>query len=866
MPAALLRAFLPLAEREEVLGDLAADYAERVERTGPGAARAWLWRQVLGSMPPLARRTWWRGWSGFEPAANQMRPGGPSMEGWIIDLRYAARRLLARPLYAILTVLTLALGVGGTAAIFSLVRGLIMEPLPYTRDSELAVFWNQFDWGEQEFLYLRPSFTGFSKVAAWRNEDVTLESRNTATQLLPGISSSVELFDVLGVAPALGRGFREGEDASGAEPVVILSDGLYRQLGGQPSLLNTTMKFDGVDRTIIGVMPKNFWFPDPSIRVWIPEPLSPSNNSGNYALVGRLAPGMTLGAMSAPLGQITARLDERYDYPAQWDKTKNAKLTPVREYLLGPLQPALLATAVAMGLILLIACANVAALMLGQMDGRTAELAVRTALGADRKRLAQQLVAEAVMVGTGAGAVAAILAALSFNLLVGALPLGAWTASAHLDWTLFGGAVLIALLSSLGIALVPAYALWRGDLGGSLARVRSTKAGGSRLEGALVVAEVALAVLLAAGSALLIRSVTRLYAIDPGIETKGLAVVDVAMSASSNADARKLILDQLLVELRQLPGVRHVSVTGKLPLRGNGNSAGITIQGQPDLPRTTTYFRIVGPDYFETMGIGIRSGRGFTSFDRADGEEIVVINKALAEKYFPGQDALGRYIGSGPEATEHIVGIVDDVAEGNLTDDAAPARYYVYQQSGWIAEGEAFVIRMNSEADAVAVLDGARRTIERVAPGVAVQEATTMSHVFARAVGPARQVMALLTLLTALALVLGSIGVYGVISHFVERRRRDWGICIALGLQPSRVVRQVVGRGAAIVAIGVAVGLVGVVLMTRLLTSFLFGVGATDPIALSAAAAALLLVGVVAAFIPAWRASRTDPIVVLRDQ
>ncbi|HKV08880.1 MAG TPA: ABC transporter permease, partial [Thermoanaerobaculia bacterium] len=358
--ATVLCALLPAAEREEVLCDLREEYAHRRDAEGRAAAFVWLWRQVLGSAPALLRRSWWRGWTGFEPAANRFLPGGPGMESWIMDLRYTVRRLIARPTYALLAVLTLALGVGGTAAILSIVRGLLFEPLPYAQEERIAVFWNIFDWSEAELLHLRPNWPGFERVAAYRNADVTLESGDGPAQVIPGISASAELFEVLGVHPALGRVFRPGDDGQGVEPVAVLSHELWQEMGGDPSILGRRIQLDGIARTVVGVAPRGFWFPNPTVRVWLPEPLDPTNQSGNYALVGRLAPGQDMAAMAPALDQITGALRERFTYPAQWDKTKNAALTPIREFLVGSLRPALLATLAAMAVILLIACANVA--------------------------------------------------------------------------------------------------------------------------------------------------------------------------------------------------------------------------------------------------------------------------------------------------------------------------------------------------------------------------------------------------------------------------------------------------------------------------------------------------------------------------
>lgn len=790
------------------------------------------------------------------------------MESWIMDLRYAGRRLRSRPTYALLAVLTLALGVGGTAAIFSIVRGLLIEPLPYRAESEIGVFYFDGSWNEQEFLGLRPDFPGFQLVAAHRPDDVTLEIPDAPTRLLAGIASSAELFNVLGTSPVVGRGFQPGDDLAGAEPVAVLSYGLWQELGGDRSVIGQPIRLDGVERTVVGIMPKGFWYPNPSVKVWFPAPMNPANRAGRYTLVGRVAPGVTLANIEPSLAQLTKILGERYTYSPQWDKTKDAAVTPVREYLTGSLRPALLATLTAMGVILLIACANVAALMLGQVDGRSAELAVRSALGADRRRLTQQLVAEALVVGVLAAITGALLATLGFKVLVGALPLGEWGANAAVDWTLFLAAIGLAIVAALLIAIIPAVALWRGDLRGALTRVRTSAGGGrgGRMEGGLVVAEVALAVLMAAGAGLLIRSVTKLYAIDPGVATEGVALVDVALGADLTGPIRRQRIRDITAELGAMPGVETAAAAQKIPLRGAGDNWGMAVEGQPELEQSTTAFRMVTPGYLEAMGMPLRDGRTFTEADRASAEPVVVVNQALVDKYFPGVPALGRNVSNGTGGWARVIGIVGNASEAKLTDDPVPARYILADHVSYTGEGQTFVIRTVRPGDATSILETARNTIRRVAPDVAIREATTMEHVFANAVGPARQIMTLLAILTGLALVLGAIGVYGVISHFVHRRRRDYGIRIALGLTPSKVIGQVVGRGAALVAIGVVIGIVAALASAKLLASLLYGVEATDPVALAGATAVLMLAGVLAAYIPAFRASRLDPATTLREQ
>jgi predicted permease len=871
---ALLRVLLPRAERDEVLVDLTAEYLEHAAAHGRVAARRWLWRQALHSAPALLGWSWWRGWTGFEPRANAYRSGGPLLKNWITDARYAARRLRARPVYTLVAVLTLGLGIGGTAAVFGIARPLMFESLPYAHADETGSFWMPGWWTEEEFLYLRGKFPGFSAVGAYRPGDVTLHRDDAPTRLIPGVTVTAELFDVLGARPLLGRGFQAGDDAQGTEPVAVISYGLWQELGGRPSIIGTRLTLDDTPHTIVGVMPRGFWFPDPAIRIWHTKPLDPEGRNGSYTLVGRVAPGGDVRHVGPQLQRLTTIIGERFQYEIGADKTLNATVTPLRDALVGSMRPALVATFAAMGLILLLACANVAALMLGQVEGRASELAVRSALGANRARLLQQLVIEALLLGVGAGMLGAVLAAAGFHLLAGALPIGAWAESAAFDWRMFVAALAIAIAAVLLVVLVPAVSLWRGDLRGALIRARTggIQGRGGRLERGLVVAEVALAMLIASGAALLVRSVANLYAIDPGVDTQGIAVVDVLSSTDMRSSQRWQTIDELTRELGSLPGVRSAAATMKLPLRGGGDSFGITIEGHPDAARTFTYFRIVTADYFRTMGIALRDGRTFDASDHPiTGDDstsgmAVVVNEAFVQKYFPGENPIGRRMGGGFNAPQRIVGVVSNVAEAALTDEPAPVRYYLAGQAPWFGTPAVFVLRATRPADAAAVLDAARRTVQRVAPELAVQSTTTMKRVMDAAVGPARQIMSLLTLLSALALVLGAVGIYGVISHFAARRQRDWAIRVALGLPGSRVVRHIVGQGAALVAVGIVLGAVGTAVLARLLASFLFGVSTVDPVAFAAASAMLLAIGVAAAFIPARRAGGVDPALVLREQ
>ncbi|HEX9943522.1 MAG TPA: ADOP family duplicated permease [Thermoanaerobaculia bacterium] len=868
LSAALFRALLPYAERDEVLADLATEHAHRAAARGRLVARLWLWRQLFGSLPALVRRSWWRGWTGFEPRASRMQPGGLVVESWIIDLRYSARRLARRPTYVLLAVLTLALGAGGTAAIFSVVRALLLTPLPIPRESEVGVLWSPGNWSETEFLHLRPRFPGFRRVAAYMPLDATLETAGEPLRLVRGVAASAELFDVLGTGALLGRTFQRGDDLPNAEPVAVLSHGLWRELGGDASIIGRRLNLGGIPRTVVGVMPRGFWFPSPAVRVWTAAPLSPENGAGNYALIGRIDATARLDHMEGPLGAIAAALGQRFEYSREWDKTRSPAITPLRESLVGNVRPSLLATLAAMVLILFMACVNVAALMLSQVSGRSTELAVRAALGAGRKRLNQQIVIESLLIGTLAGAAGALLAAAGFRVLVQSLPLGELAESARLDWTLFWAATLVALLAAAAIAVIPGLALWRGDLRGSMATARTAGIAGrgGRLEGGLVVAQIALAVLLAAGAGLLIRSVAKLRAIDPGVRAEPVAVLDATMPSQLSRDERRKAVLDLLPALQALPNVRAAAATTKLPLRGSGDSWGIAIEGKPELEDSTTYLRIVTHDYFQALGVPVRRGRGFLPTDRSTTEPVVVINEALAAKYFPGEDPLGRVLNTGFDRGERIIGVVGNVAEANLTDGPVPARYMLFDQVPMFWQQASFVLAATRPEEVPRLLQAARGILQREGRHLALERTVAMQSVVDEAVGAPRQVAGLLSLLAGLALLLGAVGVYGMISHFVSRRTRDYGIRIALGLTSGRVVSQVMGRGILLVGLGSAIGILAALLLTRLLSSLLYGVGAADPQALAGAVLALLAVGALAAFIPARRASRTDPALVLREQ
>jgi len=502
------------------------------------------------------------------------------------------------------------------------------------------------------------------------------------------------------------------------------------------------------------------------------------------------------------------------------------------------------------------------------LRGRSSELAVRLALGAGRRRLTQQLITESMLLALLSGIAGALAAVVGFKLLLAWLPLGELSGAAVADWRIFATALVIALVSALLIAMVPVFSLWRGDLRSALTSARSGGIGvqGGRLENSLVIAEVALAVLLAAGAAVLIRSVDKLHAIDPGVSTRGIAVLDISSSSDVPGEQRKQQLLDIVAALRTLPGVTASASTQVLPLHGRGHNFGINIESKPEIERNTTAYRMVTRDFFKVMGIRLLRGRTFDETDNATSEPVVVIDEALAKKYFPGEDALGQRIsfGMGP-GWARIIGVVSSVTHTGLTEEPGPGRYMLADQLPIAMEANTLVLRVAPGRNPASVLREAQLIVERTSQSVAVHEATTMENIFAVAMGPTWRVMQLMALLGALALTLGAVGVYGVVSHFVNRRRRDWMIRLALGMKPIAAIRQVVGRGTTLVAMGCVIGIIAALLLTRLLDSLLYQVDAADPAALIAAAITLIATGAIAALVPALRASRTNPAQVLRE-
>ncbi len=793
------------------------------------------------------------------------------------DLLFGWRQLRKNPAFTAVAALTLALGIGGTVALFSAVHGLMLRPLPFADEDRLVYFWSGGNWRGIEFDFVTEHVQAYDQLAAYssaaepfRNED--------ATSLLELSLTSAELFDVLGARPLLGRTFEPGEDRPGAEPVIVLSYGLWQQeLGGDPGVVGQRITLGGVPTTVIGVMPEGFYFPTPQHRAWRPLVLDPAtrNYQGNgyLRLIGRVKASVSPAQLEQDVGALATALGERFTYPEAWDKTKGAHVVPLREHLLGDVRPALLLLLGAVGLLLLLACANVTALILTRTTDRVSEMAVRAALGAGRGRLARQVLTESLLLGTVSGALAIAVAVGLFDLLVARLPLqSGFGETLSLDWPMFLGAPGLALAAGCAVAIVPIWNLLRGRLEGELTSHRSqggAARGTSRAQGALVVAEVLLAVMLVAGATLLIRTVTKLQDLDPGFDPTGVLAIELVASEQDMRDSElRAFYDELVQRAAALPGVRAAGLTNRLPIRDGGWQSNVTIESRPDLAaakRPNSLWRIATPDYFRAMGIAARQGRAFDATDRAGGLGVIVVSESFAARMWPGADPIGQRVQTGFEGSPEWLTVVGVVAETRMFSMLGENPMVMYRpQAQRVSAGVSNNLVLKTDLDPVQLVGPVRDLVRQLDSRVAFARVSTMEGVIAASIAEPLRLRFFLMLFAGLGLLLGSVGVYGVVSYSVSRRRGEFGIRMALGASPAAVLAAVVKKGMIPVVMGTLAGVAASLALSTLVAGFLFEIDPTDPASLGLAASVLLLAGIAAAFLPAYRAGRVSPLEALR--
>ena len=755
-------------------------------------------------------------------------------------------------------------------------KGCLLRPLPVRDEDALHVFWSDYDWRGAEFDFVKERATAFSGLAAYSTELFPLRTEVGSSTVVTAVSSA-ELFDVLGASPIQGRTFQRGEDRVGAESVVVVSWAMWHEeLGADPAVIGRRIIFNGQPTTVIGVMPRTFYFPTPEYRAWQPLRLDPASaeyqGNGWLVLVGRTKSGTTGPELAVNIETIAKALGERFTYPAAWDKTKGALTTPLRRYLLGDLKPALLLLLSAVSLLLAMACANVAALVLARTTDRTPELVLRTALGAGRGRLARQVVTESIVLSAVSGILGAGFAAALFDVLVASLPLkNGFGAAVSLDWTTFAVALVVALVVGLAVAAVPVRDLLLGRLGGVTGErgAHGLRGGTRRVHGWLVGGEVALAVLLAAGASLFIKSVARLYSVETGFDPHGVLVADLVTSPlEMEPSARRQFFRDVVERVSALPEVNAAGLIGRLPIRDNGWQGTVEIEGRPDLAgpnAPNSLFRPVTPGYFTAMDVAIRAGRPFDGSDRLGGMSVALVSEGFAKRAWPGLDPIGRRIRTGIAGDTSwitVVGVAEETRMVRMTGENPLTLYVPLEQLREPVEGLAMVVRSKQRPDLT--LPSIRRVTSELDRRVAVARTMSMDQVVAGALAEPLRLRFFLSLFAALALMLGTVGVYGVVSYSVARRRAEFGIRTALGAPPARVLREVVGRGMIPVAIGVTVGLVAAVTLSQLVARLLYGVAPTDGASLAWAGMVLLFAGVAASFAPALRASRVSPVEALR--
>ena len=804
------------------------------------------------------------------------------MHTLVQDLRYAIRTFRKSPAIAGVMVAVLALGIGANTAIFSLANALLLRPLPFPDADRLMVVWEDVSWigfprntpAPANYLDWKGQNQVFEDMAALQFFNFNLTGEEGEPERVTAIGVTASFFPVMGVKPLLGRPLGPEDDRPGAPHVAVLGHGLWeRRFAGDPKIVGRDIALNGEKYTVTGVMPSGFSFPNREVEVYAAIGLSPQRwaQRGSHYLevVGRLKSGVTVQRARGDMEAIARRL--AHDYP-----DSNARIgvvvSPLREEYVLTVRTGILVLLAAVGCVLLIACANVANLLLARATARRREIAVRAALGAGRWRVVRQLLTESMLLALAGGVAGIALARGSFTVMEKLVPAAMPdTAAVRLDWAALGFTVVVAALAGVLFGLAPAWGATRVDLNDALKQGgRTATGGGKRTRDWLVVGETALAVVLLTGAGLLIQTLARLRGVELGFRPEGVLTAVTLLPPANyvkNSD-RLAFANKVLDRMRALPGVTGAGYANALPLVMKGNTQGFWPEGHPR-PRVgevrDANYRKVTPEYFETMGIALQRGRCLRESDGDGAKMVAVINETMARQYWPDEDPLGRrFKFGGPDSDApwiEIVGIVAGVRQMGL--ELAPrAEVYVPMAQATTAAPNSLVIR--TKGDPIRLAAAVREQIRAVDPQQSVSKVRTMVDIVDEELGPRKLQMTLLGGLAGLALLLASVGIFGVLHFAVTQRFAEIGVRVALGAGPGDVARMVVGQGLRLAGIGVAIGVVGALAVTRLMSSMLFGVKASDPLAFAGAAAVLLAVAAVASWAPARRASRVDPVVALR--
>jgi putative ABC transport system permease protein len=816
----------------------------------------------------------------------------------ITDLKFALRMLAKAPGFAATAILTLAIGIGANTAIFSVVNAVLLKPLPYPNPDQLVAIGSQ-DTRERptdlkslsvpDFRDFREQARSFQALAVHRNTNLALTGMGEA-QSLRGEQVSGEFFDVIGVKPMLGRGFTRPEETAGGGPngfTTVLSHAFWlRQLKGDAAAIGRTIIFNGQPHTIVGVMPKGFAYPIDSepVDAYVTiaagatssdggKPENEQRGNHRFQASGRLRAGVSVDQALAELRTIAAALEKQYP---DSNTHFGVGVLPLRRELVGDVTSALYILFGAVGCVLLIACANVANLLLARATIRAKEIAVRVALGASRMRVIRQLLVESVLLSTIGGAFGLVLAAWGTDVLVSLIPQNIpRITEIKLDGAVLGFTFAASMITGILFGLAPAVQASRQDLRSSLNESGRSIVSGSRhrLRSALVSGEVALALILLTGAGLLLQSFQRLANVNPGMQTNRMfsGLVSLPDAAYPKSENVRQFFETLLPRLRALPGVRSAATIVPLPLSGSDmvTSFDIEERPKPEGQQAEAAVRVASPDYFETQGVPLIRGRVFNETDRADSKQVVIINQSFAEKFYAGENPIGKRIrpgmSTGPEEKgpmREIIGIVGNTKFRSLRQEPTPEMYMPLSQCPM--PFASILIRTNTSTPS-ALTSAVRAELARVDANVPLVRVRVYDEYIARALARPRFNALLLSIFAGVALLLTAVGIYGVMAYSVAQRRQEIGIRMALGAQRSDVLRLIVGGGMRLTAIGVVFGLAAALGLTRLLETLLYGVRPFDPPTLGGVAILLVLIALLACWLPAARAARSNPIAALRE-